>query len=255
MIDFDKFLQMIENTPELYNAGVEQGINEFSSLNDELEQILYSTDTGGKSFYDEFWESVKAASSCVGLFAGAMWNDLTFKPPFDITLYGSCNYCFVRNGFQGDLVECLNARNVKLIQKNISQAAYMFAWSMFTRIGVLDFSNCSSIIYCFSGTNYLKKIDKIILTETLNLTGAFDTCPALEEIEFDGIIGKALSFANSTKLSKASIENIINCLSTTTSGLTVTFSQEAVTSAFGSTDNSEWINLMNTRKNWTISLA
>lgn len=64
------------------------------------------------------------------------------------------------------------------------------------------------------------------------------------------------------KLSKPSITSIINCLSTTTSGLTVTLSKTAVNNAFetsegvadGSTSQ-EWLNLVATKTNWTISLV
>jgi hypothetical protein len=56
----------------------------------------------------------------------------------------------------------------------------------------------------------------------------------------------------SPKLSKASIESIINALSSTTSGLTVTISKTAKEAAFTS---AEWSALIATKSNWTISLV
>jgi hypothetical protein len=55
----------------------------------------------------------------------------------------------------------------------------------------------------------------------------------------------------STKLSKASITSIINCLSSTTSGLSITLSKTAVDNAFTA---EEWAALENTKHNWTIAL-
>ena len=77
-------------------------------------------------------------------------------------------------------------------------------------------------------------------------------CIELRNITFSGTIGKDIDFQKSTKLTKASIESIINALSSTASGVTVTFSQIAVNNAF-STD--EWNALIATKPNWTISLV
>ena len=64
-----------------------------------------------------------------------------------------------------------------------------------------------------------------------------------------------------TLLDKESLTSIINCLSDSTSGLTVTLSLTAVNKAFEITNgadngsnSTEWLNLVNTRSNWTISL-
>jgi hypothetical protein len=56
----------------------------------------------------------------------------------------------------------------------------------------------------------------------------------------------------SPKLSKASIESIINALSSTTSGLTVTISKTAKEAVF---TTEEWATLIATKPNWTISLV
>ena len=54
----EKLIQIAENQPKVYNAGVEQGMAEVAHLNDELEQIIYGTDTGGKSWLDTIYEDV-----------------------------------------------------------------------------------------------------------------------------------------------------------------------------------------------------
>ena len=83
------------------------------------------------------------------------------------------------------------------------------------------------------------------------------------EIKYNGnTIASSLDMKSCTLLSKASITSIINALSSTTSGLTVTLSKTAVNTAFetesGGADGStsqEWLALATTKSNWTISLA
>jgi hypothetical protein len=77
-----------------------------------------------------------------------------------------------------------------------------------------------------------------------------------------GVIGKDVSFGNSDKLTHDSIASIINTLSATTAGQSVTFSVTAVNNAFetssGAADGStsaEWNALVATKSNWTISLV
>ena len=79
---------------------------------------------------------------------------------------------------------------------------------------------------------------------------------------FDGFIHKSLSFASSKKLLKASITNVIEHLSVTASGQTVTFTQIAVNNAFETTagagdgsTSAEWQSLIAPKSNWTISLV
>jgi hypothetical protein len=84
----------------------------------------------------------------------------------------------------------------------------------------------------------------------------------LENIRVRGRIVKSTNFQWSTKLSKDSIISIINALSTTTSGLSITLSKVAVNKAFetseGANDGStsaEWLNLIATRPNVSFNLV
>jgi hypothetical protein len=119
------------------------------------------------------------------------------------------------------------------------------------------------LLYTFYDAPNLENARTVKVHENIKYTGAFGSTPKLKEVRFEGVIGQnGLSFAQSTVLSKASVESVINALSSTTSGLTVTFSLVAVNSAFatteGGTDGStsaEWSALIATKSNWTISLA
>lgn len=108
----------------------------------------------------------------------------------------------------------------------------------------------------FSGCTNLKKCMPINCDMVYAFTNAFNNCTALEELTLSGTYNSRtkdpLDLHWSTKLNKASITSVINALSTTTSGLSVTFSQTAVNNAFTS---DEWSALIATKQNWTISLV
>ena len=106
----------------------------------------------------------------------------------------------------------------------------------------------------------MQRIRKLIITETTTFKIAFTDCGALISIdEIEGAIGNNLSLAWSTLLNKDSITNLINALSTNTTGLTITFSKTAVNNAFGididddSTWTFEWMALRDTKSNWTFA--
>ena len=105
------------------------------------------------------------------------------------------------------------------------------------------FGNCPS----------LHTIAKIGADENTRFSTTFDYCHELQNLTIDGVIGQnGFNVRWSTKLTKASITSIINALSSTTSGLTVTISKTAKETAF---TDAEWTALVATKPNWTISLA
>lgn len=147
-----------------------------------------------------------------------------------------------------------------------TQFNYTFANSYLTRIGTIDASEATLFTTVFQESYSLKTIDKLILPNNFNgdiSEWNFNYCSALENIAFEGEIkNNGWNFQWSKKLSHDSIVNIINALSTTTSGLTVTLSKTAVNKAFeqleGANDGAngtEWQELIATRPNWTISLV
>ena len=98
----------------------------------------------------------------------------------------------------------------------------------------------------------LKKIAVVRCMAGKAFSSAFGNCEALEDVTFTGVMStNGLNLQYSTKLNRASIESVINVLSTSTSGRTVTLSKTAVNNAF---EDSEWEALIATRSNWTISL-
>lgn len=115
----------------------------------------------------------------------------------------------------------------------------------------------------FNGCTNLVKCMPINCNMVYNFTNAFGGCTSLEELILSGTLKRSgLDLKWSKKLSKESIESVINVLSTTASGQNVILSQTAVDRAFetleGANDGStsaEWEALANTKMNWTITLT
>ena len=254
-----------------FNEGKAEAYEEIQDLNAELEQTLYGTDTGGKSYYDEFWDDYLDYGNRKDFdhaFGGIGWTPENFNPNRDMTptnAYMMFRKCKMRI----DLVEHLNKLGVNLDFSKCTNTIYAFNFSEFTRIGVFDCSSSASSIplsNVFTSCSYLVTIDKIVLKKGsggMFETTSFKDCTSLENVTFEGVIDvNGLNLQWSTKLSKDSITSIINILSTTTSGLSITLSKVAVNTAFetsagladGST-SSDWNNLIGTKTNWTINLV
>ena len=161
-----------------------------------------------------------------------------------------------------DLVGILEECGVTLDFSQTTNIYMTFYWcTSLTRVGVVDTRACTNdtqtLYYLFGQDEKLKSIELLKLKDdgSQPFSNTFSGCINLEELRIEGVIGQnGPNVSQCTKLSKASITSIIDHLSTTTSGLTVTLSKTAVTSAFGSTTSEEWLNLIATRSNWTISL-
>jgi hypothetical protein len=223
-------------------------------------------ESGKKAEYDEFWTDYQKGNytwSANGMFSGARWSRKTFKPKYDIRGFDSALNMFWANAVGGDLAALLEELGVTLDFSNTKNASQAFSYSKFTRLGILDFRKATTAANVFENMSNLVTIDKIIVSESTTISAWFSYDDKLENVTFEGTIAKnGLNLQWSTKLNKASITSVINCLSTTTSGLTVTLSKVAVNKAFETsegandgTTSTEWTSLIGTRSNWTISLV
>lgn len=227
-------------------------------------------EAGRKAEYDEFWDTYQQNGTRTDYTcAFASWFKEVFYPKYDLKptnaymMFRTFDAHNIANR-EMDLVERLNECGVVLDTSQCTNFQYMFTNSFVTHIGIIDTRSASSILQPFSANRY-HTFDKLILKDDGSQTFVaepFKGATALKNIVIEGVIGQnGLSFQWSTKLNKASITSIINCLSTTTSGLTVTLSKVAVNKAFETsegandgTTSTEWTSLIGTRSNWTISL-
>lgn len=202
---------------------------------DELRPSEYASkvdavyDAGKKAQEDTFLEQYQQSGNrrqYLYAFAYPHWTDELYKPKYSIKA------------------------------QNESSLANLYYYSAITdTIVEIDATPAYTSNSLFNNATALKTIRKIIVTERNQFNSWFNNCGELENINIEGVIGKSIDFTPCTKLSKASITNIVECLSTTASGQTVTFSETAVETAFGSADSAEWQSLISTKSNWTISLV
>ena len=255
----EKLTTIAENEQRVYNAGYNAG----KALNyDE------GYEAGKQAEYDAFWDGYQENGERKNYnygFAGYGWTDENFRPAYNINPI-NITRMFSGTGIK-DVKKALEDAGVTLdVSQAVSTSYFMDDYPMTERMPVIDTSSITSLQYFINNCAYLKYIEKIILkadgSQAVS-TYTLGNCPSLEEVRFEGVIGKSgLNVQRSTKLSRESIISIINCLSTTTSGLSVTLSKKAVDKAFetskGANDGStskEWMDLLSAYDNWTIALA
>lgn len=251
----EKLIQIAENEPKVYEAGKAEGIEQ-----------------GKKSEYDEFWDAFQKNGErrdYQDAFSNSLnvWTQKNFKPKYSIICEGNNSNAFYAwedkvNPF--NLGAYLKSKGITLDTSKATVLTNFFAYG-YGLVGEFPTISCESAgantAGLFRSVN-VSTIEKIIVTEQTVYTSWFlHSGDYLVDVVFEGTIATGkLNMSACTKLSKASIYSVINALSTTTSGLTVTLSKDAVNVAFktGTTNNGstsdEWKNLIATKSNWTISL-
>lgn len=241
-----------------HTEGVEQGVEE-GYWRGYTAGANAGYDRGKQEQYDAFWDAYQQNGNRTVYsyaFSGYGFNADTFYPKYDIIPSGYNQSVFygwsgskVRLNLKQRLEEC----GVKLDTSKATFMGSMFGYGTFSVIPEIDCTgittDSSSVFY--EAWSHLQKIEKIITKETVKYAAWFRNDIALKEITFEGVIGQDIDFS-SCPLTKASIENIIEHLSATSSGKTLTLKQTAVNDAF---TTAEFEALKATRANWTFSLV
>lgn len=241
----EKLTTVAENIPKVFEAGYNKGKSE----------------GGGDSYYDAFWDAYQDYGSrrnYTYAFSYEGWNDKTFNPKYPIIATGNASYMFDSCQVTDfDFVE----KGITFDTSGATSLTYCFRQCKgIYRIGTIDCTGCSDLNRIFYACK-MPVIDNFIVHENLTYTNTFDYA-TIEDITVSGTIGKNGFKLTTSTLAKKSIISIINALSTTTSGLAITLSKTAVNNAFatseGASDGStseEWLSLIATKSNWTISLS
>lgn len=240
-------------------------------------------DKGKQDQYDEFWDVFQVNGDrrrYSYAFSNGNFSVATFYPKYDIILEGSNDMLF--NSFIGERV--YNDEPPWSLKQRLAECGIVFDTSKATtltrlfdycyhiaELPTIDLSSITTVaINRLCGEMYrLVTLEKLVVKDTIAPTNAFYRCDKLKNIVIEGTIGQnGFNFQWSKELSKDSITSIVNALSTTTSGKTITFSQAAVNKAFesspgandGSTANNgegsaEWQALKATKSNWVYTLA
>jgi hypothetical protein len=129
----------------------------------------------------------------------------------------------------------------------------MFKDTTTTRLPELNFSHAHDYdsgngLYMTFMNATVKTIDKLVVSDKLKYNSTFNGCSNLENITFEGVIGNSLSFANSSKLTNASVQSIIDCLKDLTGATAQTLTFHATVGAKLTDAQKATI----TAKNWTL---
>lgn len=212
-----------------------------------------SYEEGKKAEYDAFWDAYQDGGNRTNYqygFAGAGWNDATFKPKYDIKPTDSF-HLFSGTGIT-DLVKLLNDRNITLDLSQSVNTSYLAQTSTALQtLPVLNLTGRSHINYFLYDCTALRSVEKVILkadgSQKFNQY-SFTNLPALEEIRFEGTIGNSLEIKDSPPLSTASVQSIIDHLKDLTGATAQTLTLHATVGANMTAEQKAAI----TSKNWQL---
>lgn len=239
----------IQNNTPLLNSLLEKA----NSLPDANERF----EAGKKSEYDRFWDAFQQNGERVQYeyaFYNPVWTDANFYPKYDMQPTDA-SFMFYQSGItdlDGRLKEC----GVTLDFSNCKKLYMAFYWNRaITTIPTVDTRTSTSagdLYYLFGSDSKLRSIEKIILKDDGSQTfdGTFGSCTALQEVRFEGVIGKKISVSNCSKLSHDSLMSILNALKDYAgSGTTYTCTLDS-TNLAKLTDAEKQIA---TQKGWTLA--
>lgn len=243
----DKLVEVAENSRQIYLRGYDDGGSQGYS-----EGLRY----GEESAYNSFWDTYQQNGNRYHYsyaFGGYGWTDETFKPKYDIIVGNNVSSCLFAYSQITNLKKILNKQNVILDTSQCTDIGSMFSGcSNLYSIPQIDASNSKHCNALFSYCGLIDNIDLIIKNNgSQTFTNAFLNCNQLYSLKITGTIGESISLKQSKHLSKKSVENVINALSSTASGKTLTLHND-VRYQF---NNADWNNLINSKTNWTISLV
>lgn len=234
----DKLQTIADNTQRVFNAGFLEG--------QEAGGYTEGFDAGKKAEYDRFWDTLQRNGTRENYeYAFSNWHESLFYPKYDI-VPTRATYLFDNPDNNEDMTIDLSQRlkdcGVVLDTSRCTVMDAAFLGVRFTKIPKIDARLATSSIDVFRNAFNIVEIEEIVLNEdgSNKLSGWFNYHNALERVSFTGNIGNDIDLRWSHKLSKDSIENIIN---NAKGGLLdqgtnpyITLSKTAVLAAWGSVD-------------------
>ena len=255
------------------NSAFQQNIAQQETLIQQIIQEFDNRDLEGGGSYDQgfedgkieqhqlFWEQIQPDSrtNYELQFAGSGWNNVTFKPIKDFNITNGY-MMFWKSKIAGSLPEILEECGVNLDTSNSTSVQYMFASTLFTKIGKIDLKKVTSggnLTYAFQNSKSLETIEEIVSYETnLFQTSTFQYCSALKNISFTGVIASDINFS-SCPLSEESMISVIKALKKG-AGKKVTFTEtcwsalEAYTQKTPPQGYTSWKTYVQEYLEWTV---
>jgi hypothetical protein len=229
----EKLTTVAENLPKVYEAGYEKGKTEGGGGSyDEgyTAGLAVGVEQGKQAEYDAFWNTVQSdgtRNNYNSFFTGKGWRSGSFNPKYPI---------------------------------NCTSGGY--ATNMFSNSAIVDTVVPITIVGAHSSVFY--NATSLITIRDLNVSGAtgtmadwFTGCTKLKNVTFVNAIPVNANF-KSSPLSAQSLVNIVEHLSPSVSGKTLTLNSDAVATAdWSATNYASWEDLVAQKKpsGWTITLT
>ncbi len=183
-------------------------------------------EAGKKSEYDAFWDAYQsngARKNYHSAFAGDGWKQAVFKPKYAIRPSDA------RNMFYQSPLTDLTLTH-KLDFSEVTSLNDFIARSSVTKVPAINLSKVSDTLYVFENAFELVTVENLIFPTspfTVNISGVFYRCNALENITITGTIqNTGCDLHWSTKLTIESVTSILTALSKDSSvaaGKSITF--------------------------------
>ena len=183
-------------------------------------------DAGKKSEYDAFWDTYQSngtRKNYHSAFAGEGWKQAIFKPKYTIRPSEA------RNMFYQSPLTDLTLTH-KLDFSEVTAISSFIARSSVTKVPAINLSKIIDSLYVFENAFELMTVENLIFPTrpfTVNISGMFYRCNALENITITGTIqNTGCDLHWSTKLTIESVTSILTALSKDSSvaaGKSITF--------------------------------
>lgn len=211
----EKLQTVAENQQKVYDAGYAAGQATGGDTDAAYNDGYTDGHTAGKQAeYDRFWADYQQngeRTNYTRAFGSECWTDETFKPKFDISLILAAQ--MFQTSKITNLKALLETAGVSIQSGNSTMYLQFAQSSAITHFPALDLRKATNTSYAFGSYSAVISIEKLIVSESTVWSYTFDTAYNLEEIRFEGTIGKTgLSFAHSSKLSLESAKSILLAL-------------------------------------------
>lgn len=243
----EKLQTIADNQSKVYDAGKTVGKKLWS---DNFWDMFFSGRNRPARLYDFSYAFYNFPEECFYPTMGSQGTiSNKIKPGFATSMFENFN----GGGVAFDLTARLEECGVTL---DFSTCKYMdstFKNAYVTTIPLVDCTAATSLDNTFRSC--LAKTIAIKVKAANTYTGTFDMCSRLVNLTVEGEIGQGGLCLDACPLSKESIISVINALSDTTDGLEIELSEDAVYDAFtDGVDDEEWVGLVESKSNWTITL-
>lgn len=184
-------------------------------------------------------------------FALTKWRQDSFRPMYDIRPTTATRmFRAMSDAGVLDLAKACEDCGVVLDFSNCTSFTNIFeSCTSIYRVGTMDIRKGTSFTQAFAWS-YMKTIDKLIVDENTPLHAIFNSCTTLENITFEGVIGKNINLQWTAKLTDDSVQSIIDHLKDLTGGTAQTLTLHSTVGGKLTAEQKTDISA----KNWTLAL-